>query len=207
MVATVKGYRSVGITKDRVNEPERLVTGMVSTVDPDEIGDVMIPSGADCSYLDKHKSVNLYHDQMRPIGTHRSHAIKSNGILVKFRVGTHPQGNEAWTMIQEGVLGALSIEFEGIDYGFPTPSESKQYGQKATRVFREWKLRAYAVVSQPCNADALILETKARVDDWLDRRVRAGKVTTDIAKSMGWGADHPPRLVLIPNGWVLRATP
>lgn len=200
----IKGYRSVRLTKEAANKSERLVSGMVSTIDPDLIGDVMIPDGCDFGRMSK--SVTVHHDDTQVIGSHRNKAIKSNGVWVQFKVGNWPAADVVWDMIQDEALGAMSIEFVGVDYGPPTGPELKQYGKAASRVYRKWVMLKYSLVAQPCNPGAVI-DSKALVHDWLERRLRAGKVTTETAKSLGWKDNaSPTRLVLMPNGWVLRAT-
>lgn len=190
----VKGYRAVVLTKDRIDEPKRLVSGMVSTVDVDLIGDVMIPGGCDYSRLSK--SVTIHHDDKKIIGSHRNQSIKSNGVWVQFKVGDWPEADAAWRMIQDQALSALSIEYIGKDYGAPTPAEAKSYGDRARRVFRKWYLDGYSAVGKPCNTNALLMESKARTDDWLDREVRAGRVTIETAVALGLAVEPRPRVLV-----------
>lgn len=204
-------WKNAYIEKSRMDEAQRLVTGWISTCEVDECGDVMVPQGVDAKYLDSHKSINIDHRREKDyqVASHRwiqKHPDK--GVLAQFKMGTHAVANEVWGMIQEQILNCLSIEFWGVDFGLPTHQEMQKYGQDAERIYRKWNLTGYAIVSQPMNAGAVITELKSRpMYDWLDRRVRAGKITVDIAKKLGWDDAAPPRLVLIPNGWVLRATP
>lgn len=203
----VKGYRAVVLTKDRIDRPQREVTGMVSTVEVDLIGDVMVPGGCDYSRLSK--SVTIHHDDQRIVGTHRNLSLKSNGVLVRFNIGTGwPEADATWRMIEEEALTALSIEFIGKDYGGPTPAECKQYGNGARRIFRKWYLDGYSLVGKPCNPGAQLLEAKARVDDWLEREVRAGRVRPETAANLGLPVQpaypREPWVYVGPSGAVCR---
>ena len=205
------GYKTAYIEKSGADEAKREVTGWASTCEVDECGDVMVPQGVDTGYLDKHKSINLGHsrDPRDAIGSHRNAKIfKDRGVLVKFAVGTSEVANEAWKMMQEQLLNCLSIEFEGVDFGRPTGVEFKQYGANAGCIYRKWKMRGYALVGQPMNAGAVITDIKcykqaAEINEFIDRRLKGGHITVDTAKRLGWSED-PARLVIIPNGWVLR---
>lgn len=202
------GFKTAVIEKSRVDESQRLVTGWASTSEVDECGDVMVPQGVDTAYLDRHKSINIGHSRnpKDAIGSHRwVKKYPDRGVMVQFKMGSNPAGEEAWTMVQEQVLSCLSIEFEGVDFGQPTGAELKKWGNDALCVYRTWKMRGYALVSQPMNAGAVITEIKSRpVHEWLDRRVRTGKVTVDLAKRLGWEAEGAaPRLVVLSNGWTM----
>ena len=145
----IKGYRSMRLHKEAAKKSERLVSGMVSTVDADLIGDVMIPGGCDFSQMSK--SVTVHHDDTQIIGGHRNKSVLSNGIWVQFKVGNWPAADVVWDMIQEDALGAMSIEYGGTDYGAPTSDERKSYRAGAKRVYRKWVLRKYLLLAQPCN--------------------------------------------------------
>ena len=195
----IKGFRSVRLLKEATKRTERLVSGMVSTIDPDLIGDVMLPSG--CDYDQMSKSVTVHHDDTQIVGSHRNIARKSNGVWVQFKVGNWPAADVVWEMIQDEALGAMSIEYGGTDYGAPTADERKSYGPAAKRVYRKWVLRKYSLVAQPCKPGAVI-ESKAMVHDWLERKLRANRITAETAKDLGW-RDDGPRMVMLANGWTL----
>lgn len=191
----IKGLRFATFTK---NEDRRELRGMASTVDVDLIGDVMIPSGAKFDRM--RPGVTLHHDDQIVVGTHVKHEVQSGGIYVRTKVGQWPEAEAFWKMVQDGAIAAWSIEFSMIDYGPPTPAESKAYGPNARRVGRKWYMDGYSGVHRPCNPKAAFSETKDIVRDWLTREVKAGRLTAVTALKLGMESENPVRLILGRSG-------
>lgn len=141
------------------NEEQRLVTGFISTIDPDMIGDVVLPEAMDDqTYFASTRSVNLNHEESLPIGTNRNLSVKNNGIYALTYISKSALGTDVWTMMKEGVIRGWSIEWDPRTLKWEAPSENqaKQFGTKCRRVFKQFTLTSYAAVPQPMNPHCLI---------------------------------------------------
>lgn len=157
---------------ESINQKARLVTGYISTIDPDMIGDVVLPEGMDeTSYFASTRSVNLYHDPESPVGVNRALSIRpGKGVYAVTYIGKHALGEDTLTMIEEGIIRAHSIEWDPrtLEEGRPTKDELARYGAGCKNVFRRWTLTRYAFCPNPMNPYAVIDGVKS--DDALRER-------------------------------------
>jgi hypothetical protein len=169
--------KTAAIGPESINQKARLVTGYISTVDVDMVGDVVLPEGMDdTSYFASTRSVNLFHNQEAPVGVNRALSVRpGKGVYAVTYIGKHALGEDTLTMIEEGIIRAHSIEWDWrtLDEGPPTVDELKRYGPGCKNVFRKWTLTRYAFCPNPMNPYAVIDGVKS--DDALREREAAWK--------------------------------
>lgn len=178
-------------------DDRREIAGWISTIDVDMVGDVVLPEGMDDSYYKTVKSLTLHHSPMMPVGVCRTYQPKpGKGVWARFYLSKTRPGDEALTMVREGVLGSFSIEWDGASaiYGDPTGDERKRYGDGCRRVFRKWKITGVSLVPQPMNATANVVEKSIRR---LHELIAAEQVSVDVCKALGW-PEPPGRTVSLP---------
>lgn len=179
-----------------IKEGERLVSGMVSTIDVDMVGDVVLPEGMDTStYFDTTRSVNLDHDPGAIVGTNRNiKAIAGSGVWTTTYVSKTAFGEDVYTMIKEGVIRGLSIEWDprSVVFRAPTPADVKKYGM-CKRIMERWTLTSYAFTAQPMNPYCVVdgvksaraIGAQTAVWEGLVRLVEGGKILKDSAVRAG----------------------
>lgn len=149
------------ITGEKSRAPDvdmeaRTVSGIITTSSPDNDGEVVLPSGLDCSYFPKKvKTVYLGHDYDKPIGKCRRMEMKDGKMYASTFVTSTALGEDILKMMSEGVIGGFSIGFATKAYGPPTDEEVDQYGDHNT-IHRAGKLYEYSITPMPCNPDALV---------------------------------------------------
>lgn len=181
------GTKSGVIQPGDINTSQRLVSGMMSTIDVDDIGDVVIPSGIRFTdHFRSFKSVNLDHDLTKPIGTHRNHEVKDRGVRVTWHCSKSALGEDVWIMINEGVIRGMSLHWDrrGVKARKATADDVKQYGSGAKRVIEEWPLVTYAATAVAMNPYTVIDDVKHRHNE-LDRLVRLGRIKMESAVAAG----------------------
>ena len=150
------GVKATVIDPD-VDGDQRLIKAWVSTTEPDQCGEVVVPAGADTSYFpDRIKAVYLDHQYNLPIGVCRRFTAKRNGLWAQTYIARTELGDETLTLVREGVIGGMSIGFREVNAGPPTPEETALYGSKTKRVIREYSLVEYSLTPMPMNQGALI---------------------------------------------------
>ena len=157
----VPGHGSFGaksaVTDAETDVANRLVKAWVSTTEPDQEGDVVLPDGADMSYFPTRvKAVYLNHDYDKPIGVCRKMAVRDNGLWALTYIATTDLGNETLTLVNEGVIGGMSIGFRTMKADRATDDEKSVYGDETQRMVREYKLVEYSLTAMPMNQGALI---------------------------------------------------
>lgn len=157
-------WKSIPIGAEAIDPEQRLVSGFISTTDVDMIGDVVLPEGMDeNSYFAGTRSVNLEHDPEAPVGTNRNLSKRYKGVWATTYVGRHALGEDVLTMLREGVIRGMSIEWDprSLESSPPTADEKRVYGPRCKRVFRRWTLTRYAFTAQPMNPYCLVDSVKS----------------------------------------------
>jgi len=188
---------------EAVNIDQRLVSGYISTTDVDMIGDVVLPEGMDdVTYFAGTRSVNLEHDPSKAVGTNRRLTVHPNGVWATTYIGRHALGEDVFTMIREGVIRGMSIEWDprSLASSAPTKAERERYGDGCKRVFRKWTLTRYAFTAQPMNPYCLVEGVKSAayltamtpVWEQMESLFKAGKIHRSSAVAAGF-PDTPAR--------------
>lgn len=197
------------VLKDRkVNREARMVSGIITTVSPDNQGEVVVTSGIDSTYLEKFKTVYLGHDYDKPIGSMRRLKRVPNdkhptGLWASAYISETALGEDVLTMIGEEVINGTSIGFASMDFGPPTDDEAEEFGE-CGGLHRRSKLFEYSMTPMPCNADAVISEVTMKD---LDRLLCQNKILRSTAVACGLPTTpirkyHRAMPIMFPDGTV-----
>lgn len=156
------GYSLLSVKS--VNEEERVIKGMASTPEPDRDGDIIEPMGVKF----RNPSPLLWmHRHDTPVGTVEFGKPTSKGIpftakLPKIKEPSQLAAriDEAWQSVKNGLVGAVSIGFRGLEYS--VIEETGGYR------FTSIDLYELSLVTVPANAGATITSIKA-----FDAEIRA----------------------------------
>ncbi|MGD9541788.1 HK97 family phage prohead protease [Methylocystis sp.] len=122
---------------------------IASTDSIDRVNESIDISGLDIAQYKKNPVMLLQHDRSKPIA--RASVTKAAGRLEGVGTfpppGKSPTADEAFALVQSGVLGAVSIGY--------VEKEAQPAGGGRVRVTKA-ELLEISIVSIPCNADALI---------------------------------------------------
>jgi HK97 family phage major capsid protein/HK97 family phage prohead protease len=147
----------------KVDEEERVISGIASTPTPDRVGDVVEPMGAKFSLP---MPLLWQHRSGEPVGHVEWAKPGKDGIPFRARfVKTNEPGrlkdrlDEAWQSVKLGLVRAVSIGFSILEI-----SRMKDGGYHIL----EWEWLELSVVTIPANQDATIQTVKS-----IDRKTRA----------------------------------
>jgi phage head maturation protease len=161
--------KSIEFGPGAVSAEERLVRGFISTTDVDMIGDVVLPQGMDDdTYFKSTRAVTLYHDASKPVGSNRNLSARSKGVYAVTYISKTALGEDTLTMIREGVLRGMSIEWDPrtLESSPPTKEERAMW-PGCKRVFRKWTLTRYSFVPNPMNQYALVDGIKSAPPEYI----------------------------------------
>jgi HK97 family phage prohead protease len=140
---------------------QRQFTGLASTWDLDEGGDMILPgaykatlaewqqSGRTMPLINQHN----YHDARHAIGKMIAAEETTEGLVATFQVVNSPEGDEFLARIKDGIIDGLSIGYSARKWRPPTDAE-KTLGVQ--RVLEEIDLREVSLVIWGMNPNALI---------------------------------------------------
>lgn len=171
-----------------VNDEEGSCECIISTEEPDRVGDVVVSTGIDTSEFKKIPSVYVNHNYAAlPVAVCESLVHKGKEIIAKIKFVTAvPAIKNIFELVKAGALRGVSIGFE--------PQEMLQKGtrefdtyvkdammdsailSKIRRIFKTWKLYEFSVCSVPANSSCYI---KSLID-------AKQEVSPDLAKIMGY---------------------
>ena len=128
-----------------VSAGRRKVRGYASTAKVDRVGDVVLPRGGTWTLP---LPLLLQHVHSDPIGLVRSVEVRGEGLWIEAElVEGIGKADDAWLMIESGLLGAFSIGFRSIK-SEPLPTGGLK--------FTAWELYEISVVTIPAQPDARI---------------------------------------------------
>ncbi len=135
-----------------INKAEREVAHLITTTNPDRVGDVVEAAGADLGNYLKHPVVVANHSYRIEdiIGRAMSLTVEDGRIFARTKYRDTPLGRDAFNLASEG-LGAWSIGFRPIK----TAAMKDEKGQTKGFHFKTWELLEYSQVAIPMNPDAV----------------------------------------------------
>jgi HK97 family phage major capsid protein/HK97 family phage prohead protease len=140
-----------------VDDDQRVIVGMATTPEPDRMGDVVEPKGAQFKLP---IPLLWQHNSSQPIGHVFSAKVTPDGIEVQARIlridEAGPLKNrldEAWQSIKHGLVRGLSIGFKSVEHA----DISGTYGIR----FIKWLWLELSAVTIPANAEATIQAVKS----------------------------------------------
>lgn len=152
------------LTIKAVDDEQRLITGIASTIQADRDGDILEPKGAEFKLP---MPLLWQHDATQPIGHVTKAKVTADGIEITASIAKidtpgrlKDRIDEAWQAMKAGLTKGFSVGFK--------PRESARIENSFGYRFSKWLWLETSVVTIPANADASILSIKA-----LDTQVRA----------------------------------
>jgi phage head maturation protease len=160
-----------------VNTDKLLVRSIISTAEPDRMGDVVVPMGLRRPELYMRNPVVLWaHEKsMPPIGVCTKLEVEPSRVVAETEFSkTSTFAMDVFKLFAEGILRGWSIGFVPTKVSRITPS---RVNPKGGMCYLEWDLLEYSAVPVPENPQALTLAVgKGMVKDadlrgWLIRDV------------------------------------
>jgi len=136
---------------------------VIATISSDQVdrqGEVVLPSGLVKAQFNKNPIVLCNHQwDTLPIGKCLWIKQQKNTLIAKYQLADTPDGNIILKLLQEGVLTSHSIYFNALEVTPPTAEEivKRPDWKSCSKVFREWELLEFSVVTLPANTDATAL--------------------------------------------------
>ncbi len=130
-----------------VDEAQRIISGLVTTVNKDRDGDIISPEEIDLSSYEENPVLLLGHNPNQPIGRAISIEKKAEGIHVSFQLldeGTTKECDQAYSMAKQGVLRAFSVGMIKNESGY--------------------ELTEVSLLANPSNRESLVTEVKSLED-------------------------------------------
>ena len=154
-----------------VNDEERIITGVASTVTADRYDDIMEPAGAEfvlpMPFL-------WQHSHSQPIGEVIAAEIKEGSIEVQIKIAQIAEEGklkerieEAWQSIKNGLVKGLSIGFRG--------KEVAEIQGTWGLHFIKWEWYELSAVTVPANADCTITSIKSLAESNAKPPAASGK--------------------------------
>jgi HK97 family phage prohead protease len=147
------------LTLKRVSEDDdaRMIEGIASTPEPDRMGDVVEPKGAQFRLP---LPLLMHHDSRQPVGHVLSAKVTDDGIDVKASITRFDEPgrlkdrlDEAWHTVKSGLITGLSIGFRAIERSYIEDTSSIR--------FTAWEWLELSIVSVPANAEASITTVRS----------------------------------------------
>lgn len=138
----------------------REFTCIANTAAVDLDNEVVIPEGADTSYLKRFGSILFNHNSSLPVGSIRTVTNSGGKWAVVAAFASTAFASDVRTLVKEGCIKGVSIGFCRTSAGTPTKEEIATYGD-CNYITREWTWLELSVTPIPCNPDAMILAAKA----------------------------------------------
>lgn len=190
----ILAFKSVDMEVD-MEAGNRDIFGVATTDDVDESEEVVLPEGADLSYIEATKK--LYADHQygveSDIGIIRYVKMLANGRGWKYRARFYenlrnPLADDTLEKIKQSGTYGVSIGFDPIEGGSPTPIEQKKY-PAAKSIIRRWKWIELSVTPMPCNSYSYAVPAGELSDskrfELIERLVGKELLTKDQACRLG----------------------
>lgn len=156
----MQGRAYAVLTLKAVDEEQRILEGVATTLDVDRVGDIVEPKGAEFNlpipFLFQHNS-------REPIGEVFFAKVTSDGIQIKARIAKIDEPgklkdriDEAWQSIKHRLVRGLSIGFQSIEHSHIDGT----FGIK----FSKWLWLELSAVTIPANSAASITAIKSAFD-------------------------------------------
>ena len=158
----------------------------------DRSGDIVRVNGWDLQAFRKNPVALWQHDSHQPIGSWKNVRVEGTQLLGELKLSSIPLGQMAQTLIDEGVLRAVSVGFRVKEY---EPIDAKEpwgaWEIKAAELFET------SLVSVPANPSALLVAKRLGLS--LEQKKL---IFADLGQSQG---QHPSQPTSGPNLSIQRA--
>lgn len=174
------------------------VTANTDGIDCDD--EVVVPAGADTSYFAANKSIFVDHCYSihDAVGTARKimpsfSGTRQTGWKVHahvYQLSNNRLGDDILTIAREGTIG-VSVGFEPVDWGRPTPEEVKMYtkaGKAPESIVRKWRWVELSFTAIPCNVSCRSQESRTLEGNaaTIERLLTKGLIHKASAEALGF---------------------
>lgn len=189
-------------SKAKVDRANRHIRVVATTPNIDLSNEVVVPSGADWSYLDKTKGVYVDHIysfdtfvgtivNRRAIRNASKGGFKDGGweaLIHVLPLAKNPYGDDILTVAEICGIG-VSIGFEVLDRSNPSKEEIALYGNgKAfSSIVRKYKMIEISFTMMPCNSDcfSMSVENAEKRLTMLDELVTKSVIKRETGRLFG----------------------
>lgn len=137
---------------------ERRIEGLGAVFGNRDLGgDIIVPGAFTKTLKNPPNTIRpmlWQHNPDRVAGRWDSLAESDDGLVVKGTLADTDLGNELYTLVKMGAVGAMSIGYQTVDYS---------YDKKGNRLLKELALHEVSLVSMPMNPLAQIQFVKSRM--------------------------------------------
>lgn len=138
----------------KVDASERIVEGYASTWDKDQVDDIILPGAFAKTIRERGGKVKVLWQHMDALGTPIHMEEDSTGLFTRSRISKTTLGDDALTLMADGVVDSMSI-------GFSIPNGKAEFEEDGwTRRISEVKLFEYSPVTFAANEAAVIQGVK-----------------------------------------------
>lgn len=174
-----------------VDEDARVITGIATTPEPDRVGDIVEPKGAQFKLP---IPLLWQHDSRQPIGHVTAAKVTDKGIEIKAQLikldepgALKDRLDEAWQSVKSGLVRGLSIGFKEI--------ESARIEGTFSFRYLKWLWLELSAVTIPANGEATITAIKS-----IDAQCLAALGTSGSERSVNTpGATGTPVVKVLPS--------
>lgn len=147
------------VTIKSIDEDERIIRGLATTIEADRSGDIVEPDGAEFKLP---LPLLWQHNHDKPIGKVIKATVTKVGIEIEAQLAKVDEEGvlserlkEAWQSIKTGLVNGLSIGFRPIEYSFLDDGGIR---------FSRWEWYELSTVTVPANSQATIQNIKSLFD-------------------------------------------
>lgn len=165
------------VTIKSVDEDERIIRGLATTIEADRSGDIVEPEGAEFKLP---LPLLWQHNHDKPIGKVIKANVTASGIEIEAQLAKVDEEGilserlkEAWQSIKTGLVNGLSIGFRPIEYSFLDDGGIR---------FSRWEWYELSTVTIPANAQATIQNIKSLFDK---KPAASGQVVVKVDQASG----------------------
>jgi len=138
----------------KVDKKERIVEGYASTFDRDKVDDIIQPGAFQKTIRERPGEVKVLWQHMEALGKPIHMEEDSTGLFTRSRISKTTLGDDALTLMEDGVVDRMSI-------GFTIPDGKARFQEDGwTREISEVKLIEYSPVTFAANDAAVISGVK-----------------------------------------------
>jgi HK97 family phage prohead protease len=170
-------YKSLQFKAESVDQQERIFKGYASTYDLDSGGDIIVKGAFEKSMQSgRNVKVLWQHKTDVPIGKPILMREDDKGLYVEAKISQTTAGNDAMTLLMDGVIDSMSI-------GYIT--KESEFRNDGVRLLKEVDLFEFSLVSYPMNDKAVITQVKNQFDvRELENILREAGYSNSQAKKM-----------------------
>ena len=193
------GVCAIGVSQTHLKLKEagtdRDIIGIATTDDVDESSEVVLPEGADLTYINATRTLYADHSYgiSQVVGSIRYVRPAANGKGWEFRAGLFhsmrsPLADDCYTIIKQGGQLGVSIGFEATEWGDLELDEAKAYPM-ARSIVRKWRWVELSLTAMPCNVSCRAIlapsEAEQKSITLIESLVTKGKIRRESAIALG----------------------